>query len=138
MKFEEKLITLRKAKCWSQEELAEKIGTTRQAVSRWETGSTLPDVENLKKLCDIFGVTADYMINDYVENTVDEHTGYEMYKNNVNRYFYLIACIVCLGGAVFSLIYGILRSNVYSFIAMGVNVALCVLMIYLFIKQKRT
>ena len=64
MKLGEKLQKLRKARGWSQEELAGKIEVSRQAISRWESGETLPDAENLLKLSDLFGVTSDYLLRD--------------------------------------------------------------------------
>ena len=64
MQFSEKLILLRKAKGMSQEELAEKLGVSRQAVSRWEQGSSFPDLPNLQRLVTVFEVSADYLIGD--------------------------------------------------------------------------
>lgn len=64
MKFEEKLVTLRKERKLSQEQLAEKLGVSRQAVSRWESGETTPDMMNILGLCDIFEVSADYLIRE--------------------------------------------------------------------------
>lgn len=64
MRFEEKIVELRKAKGLSQEELAEQLGVSRQAVSRWELGNTLPDITNLVQLCELFGVSADFLIRE--------------------------------------------------------------------------
>ncbi len=64
MKFEEKLIQLRKARGMTQEQLAEQLGVSRQAVSRWESGDSTPDMLNISGLCQCFGVSADYLIND--------------------------------------------------------------------------
>ncbi len=64
MNFPEKLITLRKSRGLSQEQLAERLGVSRQAVSRWEMGETTPDMTNLEGLCTFFGVSADYLIFD--------------------------------------------------------------------------
>ena len=64
MTFSEKLLELRKKQGMSQEELAEKLEVSRQAVSRWEQGSAMPDMINLSKISKLFGVTADYLIND--------------------------------------------------------------------------
>ena len=64
MMLGEKLQKLRKARGWSQEELAGKIEVSRQAISRWESGETLPDAANLLKLSDLFGVTSDYLLRD--------------------------------------------------------------------------
>jgi len=64
MKFEEKLIRLRKSRGMSQEDLADKLNVSRQAISRWELGSTLPDIPNLRKLCSLFQVSADELIRE--------------------------------------------------------------------------
>ena len=64
MKLSEKIVNLRKARNMSQEELAEKLGVSRQAVSRWEVGSALPDASNILQLSKLFGVSADYLLND--------------------------------------------------------------------------
>lgn len=60
MTMGEKILALRKARGWSQEELADQIGVTRQAVSRWESDSAKPDADRIIDLCDLFGVSADY------------------------------------------------------------------------------
>lgn len=65
MTIGEKILNLRKARGWSQEELAEHIGVTRQAVSRWESGAAKPDTDKVIAICDLFGVSADYLIRDY-------------------------------------------------------------------------
>lgn len=64
MKLHEKIFNQRKLKGMSQEELAEKIGVSRQAVSKWETGEALPEITKLKALAEVFGVTTDFLLND--------------------------------------------------------------------------
>ena len=64
MTMGEKILNLRKARGWSQEELAEHIGVTRQAVSRWESGAAKPDTDKVIAICDLFGVSADYLLRD--------------------------------------------------------------------------
>lgn len=64
MKLHEKIYSQRKLKGLSQEELAEKLGVSRQAVSKWETGEALPEITKLKCLADVFGVTTDFLLND--------------------------------------------------------------------------
>ncbi|MGI6031615.1 MAG: helix-turn-helix domain-containing protein [Eubacteriales bacterium] len=54
--------TLRKEKGWSQEELAERLGVSRQAVSKWESEQSTPDVEKILALCDCFSVSADQLL----------------------------------------------------------------------------
>ena len=60
--FQDNLISLRKLHGFSQDELAEKIGVTRQTLSKYETGESLPDIERCKQLADIFGVSMDERI----------------------------------------------------------------------------
>ena len=67
MKFEEKLIKLRKKSLLSQEELAEKLNVTRQTVSKWELGQSKPDMDKLKELCQIFEIGIEELANDNVE-----------------------------------------------------------------------
>lgn len=64
MHLSEKILLLRKQQGLSQEALAEQLGVSRQAVSRWETGSALPDAGNLLQLSRLFGVTADSLLCD--------------------------------------------------------------------------
>lgn len=71
MKLNEKILTLRKKKGLSQEEMAEKLNVSRQAVSRWEVGSAQPDATNVLQLSKLFGVTADYLLNDEYESDRD-------------------------------------------------------------------
>lgn len=63
----DKIIAERKKNGWSQEELAEKIGVTRQAVSKWEGAQTTPDLQKLLQMSNVFGVSADYLLKDELE-----------------------------------------------------------------------
>ena len=60
----DKIIRLRKKKGWSQEELADKMNVSRQAVSKWEAAQTTPDLEKILQLGNLFGVTTDYLLKD--------------------------------------------------------------------------
>ena len=60
--FHSNLVQLRKLNHMSQEDLAEKIGVSRQTLSKWETGESLPDIEKCKQLADLFGVTLDDLV----------------------------------------------------------------------------
>ncbi len=62
MTFAEKLIELRKGRGWSQEELGERLGVTRQTVSKWELGSTTPEMEKLAAMGELFGITLDELV----------------------------------------------------------------------------
>ena len=63
----DKIIDLRKKNGWSQEELAEKLGVTRQSNSKYEGAQSVPDLDKIIKLSEIFGVTTDYLLRDDAE-----------------------------------------------------------------------
>ena len=64
MTFGEKLQALRKSRGWSQEQLAERVAVSRQAVSKWESGAAVADTENVVELSKLFGVSTDYLLHD--------------------------------------------------------------------------
>lgn len=64
MVFADKLIMLRKKQGWSQEELAERMDVSRQAVSKWESAQALPDIDKIVTLSALFSVTTDYLLKD--------------------------------------------------------------------------
>ncbi len=67
--FRDNLITLRKLHNISQEELAERVGISRQTLSKYETGESIPDIEKTKAIADVFGVSLDDLVNyDPTEN----------------------------------------------------------------------
>lgn len=64
----DKIIKLRKKNGWSQEELAEKMSVSRQAVSKWESAQSIPDLDKILQLGALFGVTTDYLLKDDIED----------------------------------------------------------------------
>lgn len=64
MKLGEKLQRLRKARGWSQEKLAQQLGVSRQAVSKWEVDAAQPDVQNILQISNLFGVSTDYLLRE--------------------------------------------------------------------------
>lgn len=75
----DKIINLRKKNGWSQEELAEKLGVTRQSISKYEGAQSIPDLDKILKLSEIFGVTTDYLIKDELEE--EEYASSQMQEN---------------------------------------------------------
>ena len=71
MDIAEKIIKLRKESGWSQEDLAEKLYVSRQAISRWENGTALPDAQNILQISKLFHVTTDYLLNEDYESDRD-------------------------------------------------------------------
>ena len=63
----DKIIENRKKNGWSQEDLAEKLGVSRQSVSKWESAQAIPDMKKILQLSEVFGVSTDYLIKDEIE-----------------------------------------------------------------------
>lgn len=98
MKLSEKIVTLRKQRGLSQEELAGKLNVSRQAVSRWEVGSALPDASNVLQLSKLFEVTADYLLNDDYESDHDVPAVKSSEKKAINQIKTIVAIFVSLCG----------------------------------------
>lgn len=67
MIFADKIIDLRKQNGWSQEDLAEKLGVSRQSISKWEGAQSMPDMNRILKMSEIFGVSTDYLLKEDME-----------------------------------------------------------------------
>ncbi|WP_411168745.1 helix-turn-helix domain-containing protein [Clostridium sp. MB05] len=80
MNFGEKLFKLRKEKGLSQEAVAEQVGTTRQAISKWENGQGFPETEKLMMLGNIFEVSIDYLLKDNECENIENNAGYYVSK----------------------------------------------------------
>lgn len=70
----DKIIELRKKSGMSQEELAEKLGVSRQSVSKWEMAQSTPDLNRILKISEVFGVTTDYLLKDEIDFTEPDST----------------------------------------------------------------
>lgn len=86
MRFCDKLPKLRKENNLSQEQLADRLGVSRQAVSKWESGSSYPDMDKMIQICNILNCTLEDLLDDGVikQNSKSMETGN---KNNFNTYF---------------------------------------------------
>ncbi len=82
MTFSEKLKSIRKKSGMSQEKLAEKIGVSRQAITKWETGAGIPDIENMIAVSALFNISLDELLSnekveknqtDYIYESVTEY-----------------------------------------------------------------
>ena len=63
----DKIIELRKKNGWSQEDLAEKLEVSRQSISKWESAQSIPDMNKILKLSEVFSVSTDYLLKDEIE-----------------------------------------------------------------------
>ena len=75
MILSEKIAEERKKNGWSQEELAEKLSVSRQAVSKWESSQSVPDMDKIVALSSYFNITTDYLLKDEIE-TIDGADNY--------------------------------------------------------------
>ena len=76
MLFNEKLRMLRKESNFTQEELAEKINVSRQAITKWESGDGTPDIENLKQLSILFNITIDELVKEDKDVVLEDKQRY--------------------------------------------------------------
>lgn len=72
MNLPEKIMTLRRRNGWSQEELAERLDVSRQSVSKWEMGQSVPELDKVIQMSDLFGVSADCLIRDELDLDLGE------------------------------------------------------------------
>ena len=143
MKLHEKISVYRKKCGLSQETLAEKIGVSRQAVSKWETGDALPEINKLKSLAECFGVTVDFLLDDEADeyqqpnvetnqvkaNTFDRivawfESFFEKRSPSLQKYSFLVGVFFILAGiyiiakgSILLLSVGFMASNSMSIVA---------------------
>ena len=125
MKLSEKICYCRKKSGKSQEALAEQLGVSRQAVSKWETGEAEPELKKLRLLAEVFGVSTDWLLSDeepQEEEKSDFETGQSAkhYPDWIDslpgtlgrllrRYGWLLGVYIAVYGAAFTLIGGLAR-----------------------------
>ena len=95
MTLGEKILKLRKTRGWSQEDLAGRIGVTRQALSRWESDAAVPDTVNVVELADLFGVSCDYLLR---EKWTEDRVAVPQKKGSLEQR--IVAWVVTVLGAV--------------------------------------
>ena len=103
MTFGTKLQQIRKAAGLSQEQLADLINMSRQAISKWETDQATPDIEKVSLLCDIFKISADELLgNENLSQHESANGKLEGYvKMNVKKRYFTVGWITALAGTVF-------------------------------------
>ncbi len=114
MKFGDNLRNLRKFKNISQEKLAEKVGVSRQSISKWECGESYPEMDNILKLCDIFHCKLNDLVHESITdfNSLDENVKMSVVKFKkekqikvkvLSKIIYIIARIakiLCIAGII--------------------------------------
>lgn len=119
MGFGEKLFKLRKEKGLSQEALAEKLNTTRQAVSKWENGQGFPETEKLIMIGNVFEVSLDYLLKETAEQSNENVDGYYVSQEMAEGY----------------VVYG---QKISKYIALGFSLLILSTIPYLLFKENAT
>ncbi len=140
----DKIIDLRKKNGFSQEELAEKMNVSRQSVSKWESAQSVPDLNKIIMLSEIFGVSTDYLLKDSIDSpdlTVREDSGEELRKvsmeeaneflseNGKNAGRLALGTMICILAVIPMLMLGALSETVDKGFLGGIGIAvmLCII-----------
>ena len=142
MKLSDKIIKLRKAKGWSQEDFAEKLNVSRQAVSRWENGTALPDANNILQLSKLFAVSADYLLNedcvrDETVHAVKEVNAAAAAEKKKDSKLHLVASIAFAIAGLIWLFMAIDNLNLTHAVLAAGNAALSGINLYLYEKGRK-
>lgn len=124
----EKIQRLRKEKGLSQEQLAAQLTISRQAISKWELGESMPDTENIVQLSKLFGVTTDYLLNDEFEEYTNpenapqaEEINIPIQKSSTQRIVGII--LLCIGLII--LVFTLIFSDSLAALIVGVPLIIC-------------
>lgn len=112
MNLAEKLVILRKQKGLTQLDLAEKLSVSRQAISRWEVGSAVPNTDNLRVLAELYGVTLDYLLNEDIVQLCEQVEDKEKNQNVGRRKkwrIWILACVI-LVSIILGVIIGVMST----------------------------
>ncbi|MGG7142134.1 helix-turn-helix domain-containing protein [Clostridium nigeriense] len=126
LKFSEKLQMLRKEKGLSQEKLAELLSVSRQAVSKWESGQTYPEIEKLIVLSDLFEITLDDLLRDGYTEVENKDNNEIKLKEEKDEDFEEKDELIILGGFIAGTAIGFITNNfmlgtVAAFIGLGLS-----------------
>ena len=109
MALSEKLYELRKKRSLSQEQLAEQLNVSRQAISKWESGKAVPESDTLVSISEYFGVSLDYLLKDGpAAPEPAAGTESESPKADRRREKRVLGIAVCIAGIVLMIVWGVL------------------------------
>ena len=125
------IIQLRKQNKLTQAELAQKLNYSDKAISKWERGESVPDIEILKQISDMFGVTIDYLITENAEQFKSKYALPKQSKSNQLTITLLAVCMVWLVATIIYVYAHInLGSNLWSLFVWGVPASCVVLLVF--------
>jgi len=100
MDIHNKIIQLRRERGFSQEVFAHKLDVSRQAVSKWELGQSVPDVDNILRMADLFGVSLDYLLKDESPRSTEPSSSQRVSRGSHQK----VASLILLATGLLSLI----------------------------------
>mgnify|MGYP003232072062 CR=1 FL=1 len=112
MALSEKLYELRKKRALSQEQLAEQLGVSRQAISKWESGKAVPETDTLISISKYFDVSLDYLMKE--ENSISENAvSLEVHQTEATnkREKRILGIATCIIGVVLLIAWNIFHDN---------------------------
>jgi len=140
MNLGEKILHLRKLSGMSQEELASQITVSRQAISKWELGESIPDTDNVVQLCRLFNVSADYLLNDDVESDMDIPVVRENSDRLKKKYTLILMYVVIGLFFLFLIVFGIISRSYLAAIVGAIFIiffGLGILVVYILRKRQK-
>ena len=109
MALSEKLYKLRKKSGLSQEQLAEQLNVSRQAISKWESGTSIPESDKLISISNYFNVSLDYLMKEDNAQSKDESQTEKMVSAQAaDRTQKSVGFIICIGGIICLIVWGLL------------------------------
>lgn len=142
MELREKLYSLRKKSGLSQEQLAEQLNVSRQAISKWEAGQSIPESDKLLSISNYFNVSLDYLMKeDETQDAISDKEQTNTSLQTGNRTRWLLGVVICIGGIVCLILWGLLslfnpsasnqisESSMISIDGNGVFLILCIVAI---------
>jgi len=136
MNLGEKILHLRKLGGMSQEELASQITVSRQAISKWELGESIPDTDNVVQLCRLFNVSADYLLNDDVESEMDIPIVRENSEKLKKKYHLIMVYVLMAVFLIAVVVFGFLTQSI-MYAIVGAIFIVCFGLGLLFVKVSR-
>lgn len=117
MKFNEKIMKLRKQKGLSQEEFANKLNVSRQAIYKWETEQSVPDIKNVQEICKIFNVSIEYLLNDDLNEDVpqEKHSSKKSKKFIIKSIFKFLIFLLIIYLVIFIIKFCLIKIISYRY-----------------------
>ena len=141
MALSENLYTLRRKSGLSQEQLAEQLNVSRQAISKWEAGQSIPESDKLLSISNYFNVSLDYLMKDETQDTISEKEQINTSLQTGDRTRWLLGIVICIGGIACLILWGLLsilnpaasnqlsESSMISIDGNGIFLILCIVAI---------